>query len=155
MKYHQQKIEKSFMVPKKNQANKTSLADITSEKDFTKMVRGLLVEKKWLVVHFHDSRRQVQPGVFVGDNSAKGFPDIVALKGKRLLVAELKSQTGKLRSEQPAWLDAFLDAGAEVYLWRPEHWYNQVIEKIVDSPTKPKFTQEQKKLSGVWSKQKI
>lgn len=134
----------------RKEPKKVTMADVTSEKDLTKMVRSLLSTSGWLTVHFHDSRRQVQPGVFVGDNSAKGFPDIVALRGKRLLVAELKSQTGKLRKEQPAWLDAFSEAGAEVYLWRPDHWFNRTIEKIVTPQQAPKITAKNKVETGAW-----
>ncbi len=53
-------------------------------------------------------------------NSPAGFPDIVALKGKRQVVAELKSEKGKLSKEQKDWLLAFAAVpGNEVYCWRP------------------------------------
>jgi hypothetical protein len=78
-----------------------------------------------------------------------GFPDLVALKGPRLLVAELKAETGKLGKGQPEWLEAFgvfaaavaahvaeQDPGrranlreghgglpvVEVHVWRPSDW---------------------------------
>jgi hypothetical protein len=51
--------------------------------------------------------------------SAKGFPDLVLARPPRLLVAELKSDKGKVKPEQEQWLDAIRACGVEAYLWRP------------------------------------
>ena len=65
-------------------------------------------------------------------HSAAGFPDLMMVNpvSRRLVYAELKSATGKLRPEQAAWLDA-LDQVAQhinrhlhvdcvlVCIWRP------------------------------------
>jgi hypothetical protein len=48
-----------------------------------------------------------------------GFPDIVAVRGRRMVVAELKSQRGKVTEQQQKWLDRFAAAGCEVYCWKP------------------------------------
>lgn len=73
----------------------------------------------WQWCHFSDSRREVRPGVFVGDSKARGWPDIV-LARERVVFAELKSDTGQLRLNQVQWLDALTEAGAECYLWKPD-----------------------------------
>lgn len=59
----------------------------------------------WLVAHFRPAR--------VGDSwrtpvaaDGVGFPDLVLVRGPVLIFAELKSDTGKVRPEQQAWLDA-------------------------------------------------
>jgi len=66
----------------------------------------------WRYFHTHDARRSVP-----------GFPDIVALRGSRVLVAELKTAKGRVSAEQRAWLDAFRVAGVPAYLWRlPSDW---------------------------------
>jgi Holliday junction resolvase len=66
----------------------------------------------WRFYHSHDSRRSVA-----------GFPDLVCIRGSRVLVAELKTATGRVSREQRAWLDAFELAGVEAHLWRlPADW---------------------------------
>lgn len=72
----------------------------------------------WTVGHHHDSRREVRPGVFVGDKLAAGIPDLVLVR-ERVLWVELKDTKGKLSANQVLWLDALRKAGAEVYVWRP------------------------------------
>ena len=48
-----------------------------------------------------------------------GFPDLVLLRGERLLFVELKGRRGVTSPEQRAWLDALRRVpGAEVYEWR-------------------------------------
>lgn len=72
---------------------------------------------RWLAYHTHDSRR-----------SAQGFPDLVMVRGDRLIFAELKSERGKLSPAQVAWLDALGEvevadpSGVTVYEWRPRDW---------------------------------
>ena len=60
----------------------------------------------------HGMRTAVQ-----GDG--KGFPDILAVICGRILAIELKSDVGQPTLDQRAWLAAFRENGAEVYLWRP------------------------------------
>ena len=76
---------------------------------------------KWRCYHTFDSRR-----------SEPGFPDLVMLRGERIIVAELKSERGRLTTEQDAWLDAFRAAlaGADVTIavWKPRDWLNGAIE---------------------------
>ena len=60
------------------------------------------------IYHTWDARR-----------SPAGFPDLILLKGKRMIVVEVKKVGGQLSAEQYFWLLAFIRAGAEVYLWDP------------------------------------
>lgn len=82
----------------------------------------------------------------------RGFPDLVLLRGPRIVVAELKTVKGRLGPGQQEWLDLFAEVGAtidqlihdhqsngrvrlagaaqgtsgypsvESYLWRPGDW---------------------------------
>ena len=81
-----------------------------SEKELQADVIGLLKLAGWIVYHTFDSRR-----------SAPGFPDLIAIRGKRLLALELKTSTGKATEDQYAWLRAFAGVErVEAYIVRPE-----------------------------------
>ena len=50
----------------------------------------------------------------------RGLPDLIAVRGTRLLFLELKTMTGKIRREQAEWIDTLRATGkAEVYVIRP------------------------------------
>lgn len=85
-------------------------------------LQGLVMDlarlRGWKVFHVNDSRRQLG-GHLVGDIDAKGFPDLLMLRGERIVVAELKSTTGRLTPEQEDWLGRFSLTAAETYVWSP------------------------------------
>lgn len=96
---------------------------MTSEESFLSAVLDLARLYRWRVAHFrpaqtaHGWRTAVQ-----GDG--KGFPDLVLIRGLRLVVLELKSERGKLSREQREWLDAFDGVpGVEVAEVRPADWH--------------------------------
>jgi hypothetical protein len=83
-----------------------------TEKQLQAAVMRLAEAHGWLAYHTHNSR-----------HSAKGFPDIVAVRGPQLLFAELKTQTGKFSTEQTEWLTALERVpGILVRRWRPSDW---------------------------------
>lgn len=52
--------------------------------------------------------------------SQAGFPDVVLLRRGRLIFAELKSATGRLKPEQEGWRDDLQAVQTvEWHLWRP------------------------------------
>lgn len=91
---------------------------VLTEKQFMQQVIDLLKLRNWFYYHTHDSRRSVP-----------GFPDIIALKGARMLVIELKSEKGQLTWAQKRWFAAFLVAcpKAKVRIWRPSDW-DEILE---------------------------
>lgn len=92
-----------------------------TEKDWQRQVMDLARLRGWDACHFHDSRRQVAPGVFIGDSAAAGFPDLVLWHERHGVVfAELKTSRGRLRADQEQRLWSLRRAGARVYVWRPE-----------------------------------
>lgn len=96
------------------------LADHMSEDDLLESVAATLTTFGWIWFHDTDSKR----------NHA-GLPDIVAVRRGRVLFAELKSSTGRVRIEQRSWLDALADTAAEVYVWRPRDWHAGTIEEVL------------------------
>ena len=99
-----------------------------SEKDFQRAVLDLAHTLGWKTMHFHDSRRQVKPGVFVGDTDAAGFPDLVLVR-ERVVYAEMKAESGRLSKAQLGWLEVLGYAGQEAYVWRPSSW--EFIEHVL------------------------
>ena len=76
----------------------------------------------WLVAHFRPARTQQGWRTPVSADGA-GFPDLVMVRGDRLVVAELKAKRGRVSPDQQAWLDAFSQVpSVEVHLWRPSDW---------------------------------
>jgi len=87
------------------------LADV-SEKKWQETVIAVAKARGYLVFHTYDSRK-----------CTPGFPDLVLIHpGKgRLVVAELKTVTGKVEPEQERWLKCFtmVTGRPSVYVWRP------------------------------------
>jgi len=75
----------------------------------------------FLVYHTHDSRR-----------SQPGFPDLACALDGRLILAELKTERGKLTPPQIAWGRRLSTApGVEYYLWRPSDWLAGDVTRIL------------------------
>jgi VRR-NUC domain len=60
----------------------------------------------------------------------KGFPDLLLVRD-RVIVAEVKGDSDRLRPEQREWLSAFRLAGVAAYVWTPESWHSGEIERIL------------------------
>ena len=104
---------------------------IKNESQFTTAVREEAELAGWeLIYHTHDSRR-----------SDAGFPDLVLVKGKRLIFAELKydsvyedwddrrKRRATVSEAQHMWLDGLAKVpSVEVYIWR----YPQDATKLID-----------------------
>lgn len=91
-----------------------------SEVAFQEQILCLARYLGWRSAHFRPA--QTKDGwrtAVAGDG--KGFPDLCLVHAKqhRVIYVELKSETGKLSTEQEAWRDALLAAGQEWYLWKP------------------------------------
>ncbi len=85
----------------------------------------------WRVAHFrpaltrHGWRTPVQA-------DGTGFPDLILVRGPRLLAVELKVAYGKVTEEQQAWLDSFACVeGADAFVWRPGDWHDGTIETVL------------------------
>lgn len=66
----------------------------------------------WREYHTHDSRR-----------SQPGLPDLLlAKRGRPVIFAELKTDSGQTTPAQDEWLELLRSTGARVFLWRPGMW---------------------------------
>lgn len=81
------------------------------EAKFQKAVTDLMDLYRWRWHHEVDSRR-----------SKRGLPDLIAVRGGRLLFIELKAARGRLSDDQIGWLCDIKQLACrevEVYIWRP------------------------------------
>lgn len=89
-----------------------------SEDQLQRGVERLARSLGWLAYHTHDSRR-----------SSPGFPDLVLVRGDRVLFRELKTEKGRATPAQKTWLAALTAAGMDAGLWRPVQWFDRTIER--------------------------
>jgi hypothetical protein len=99
-----------------------------TERQFQRAVVEYAQLRGWMVYHTFDSRR-----------SNAGFPDLVLVRRGHLVVAELKSEKGRVSPDQLRWLDALGEVehatvahvaglggvvypAVEVHVWRPSDW---------------------------------
>lgn len=80
-----------------------------TEAAFQRRVIGLARAYDWRIYHAPDNRPAGKSGRAqrMADRTAVGFPDLLLIRPGRLVVAELKTRTGKIGPGQREWLDAF------------------------------------------------
>lgn len=78
----------------------------------------------WLVVHQRPALTTA--GWRTAIQGDKGFPDLALAKDGRVLLAELKTQTGQPSEDQQRWL-----AASGGYLWRPSDLLNGSIQEVL------------------------
>lgn len=101
-----------------------------SEAAFQASVIELAEALGWSVFHPPDNmRRKNKNDEWYVQDVKVGYPDLTMLRPPEILVAELKSDTGKLRPGQQEWLDRFAACGVEAYLWRPRD-FDAVHERL-------------------------
>lgn len=83
----------------------------------------------WRVMHVNDSRKEVidrKRGVsfLVGDEDAKGWPDLVLAHPRWhvFAVRELKTNKGRTSPAQREWLTLLTLCGIDAGEWRPRDW---------------------------------
>jgi hypothetical protein len=96
-----------------------------TEAQLQQRVLDLAKHCHWMVVHIRAT--EVSKGrwsvPYTGD---LGLPDLILCKNGRVILAELKSASGKTTPQQDAWLTA---AGDHARLWRPSDW-NTILAEL-------------------------
>ena len=65
-----------------------------------------------------------------------GLPDLILVRAPRMVMAELKTETGQLGPKQVQWLDALnevsrVHGSPEVYVWRPSDLRDGTIASLL------------------------
>lgn len=110
-----------------------AIGERVSEDELTKSVLSLLALYGWRAIHQKPARLPNGRIVTaISGPSAKGWPDIFAVRETRALAVELKVGGRKPRPEQMEWLTA-LNAidGIEAYFWDDRDWDSGAINAIV------------------------
>jgi hypothetical protein len=82
----------------------------------------------WRVAHFRPAQNSRGNWRTPVAYDGAGFPDLVLVRD-RLVVAELKSDKGRVSAAQQDWLNMFRAAGVETYVWRPKD-LNEVFQVL-------------------------
>lgn len=91
------------------------------EREWQSQVLGFAALHGWRVAHFRAARTAHGWRTAVSADG-KGFPDLVLVRGNRLIFAELKRDGEVPTPEQEQWFKALRGTQAEVYLWEPRDW---------------------------------
>lgn len=101
-----------------------------SERDWQRQVTDLAVILGWEWLHFRPAETQKGWRTPVSGSLAEGWVDLVLVRPPRLILAELKRQSGRTTPAQDHWLDLLQRCpGVEVHLWRPAE-LDQVMEVL-------------------------
>ena len=92
-----------------------------TEAHFMDQVTDLAALFGWDWAHFRPAQTLRGWRTPVSGPLGKGFPDLVLVRGSRLLFAELKRDGAKLTFDQ-ARIHALLLPAADCYVWRPQDW---------------------------------
>jgi hypothetical protein len=88
-----------------------------TEADFQQRVMDTAKLNGWMCVHYRPA--WVGGRMVTALQGDKGAPDLILARGGVLLLAELKSETGRLSMDQQRWLAAL---GGYGRCWRPADW---------------------------------
>ena len=103
-----------------------------SESDFLDQVLQLAKIHGWRTAHFRPAKT-VDGWRTAVSGDGKGFPDILLVRGKQIIVAELKVGRNQLTGDQVLWLQAFEMAAVPAYKWTPDDW-GEIEEVLQNGP---------------------
>jgi len=70
----------------------------------------------------HVRRSTVRQGRWATATSIAGWPDLTIWGHGRFLLAELKTDKGRLSPDQAAVINSLRRSGVDVHVWRPRDW---------------------------------
>lgn len=100
------------------------LWDSMTEAQFQREVIRLAQQHKWRVAHFRTAMNKRGHYMTPVAADGAGFPDLLMIRGQRVIAAELKTNKGRTSAQQKQWLAAFEETPVETFLWRPRDQEN-------------------------------
>lgn len=95
----------------------TTTIPAMAESDLLTGVLDIARAYQWRTIHVRPGRTAHGWRTAISGDGV-GFPDLLAVRGDRIVVAELKVGRRALTDEQRTWLAAFAAVGAEAHVWR-------------------------------------
>ncbi len=92
-----------------------------TEAAFLAQVMQLAALRNWETMHPRAGRTLDSWRTPMSGTMARGFPDLLLVRGSRIIFAELKRDGGKPTADQLRVLDV-LGKAAEAYVWTPKDW---------------------------------
>lgn len=123
----------SRQIDQNRKLTETTLIASMSEREFQTHVLALAKRLGWST--WHDAATNAPRVCYSckaparGPRNASGLPDLILVRGDRIVWAELKRQTGSTTKEQREWIHALRMAGQRVFVWRPADW--PTIESVL------------------------
>lgn len=106
------------------------IAKAMSESDLQDSIVELARINGWLVHHCRPGmNRRGQWATQI--QGSPGWPDLLLVRGTRILAIELKSARGRVEPEQTEWLDALEEAGVVTFVWRPQDLLSGQVEQVL------------------------
>jgi hypothetical protein len=100
------------------------------ESEWLQQIIDLLHTYRYTVAHFRSVRQQRADGSVFWSTPVQAdgarWPDLVAVRDRRIVVIEAKVGRNKASAEQKHWLDILEMAGAESYVFYPSDWDEMV-----------------------------
>lgn len=93
-----------------------------TEREFQTQVIQLARLCGWRVAHFRPARMKDGSWRTAVQGDGAGFPDLVLVRGPKVLWVELKAENGGLTERQCEWRRVLLKAGQDYRLWVPSKW---------------------------------
>lgn len=81
----------------------------------------------WRTIHLRPARSATSWRTAV---HGVGFPDVLAVRGSRIVAAELKVGRKQLTAEQGRWLTDLAAAGADCHVWRETDYPDGIVEAL-------------------------
>ena len=96
-----------------------------SERQLSKAIVELAEHLGWKVFTIAQTK-----AAGLRSHTGTGFPDLILVRNRTMIAAELKVGRRKLTQAQEDWLEALYEVpGVYTFVWREEHWLSGRIEE--------------------------